>query len=198
MGLFKKPAEAPRTEARSDMLLAANEGLSADNERLSAENARLTFMVDTLEHLLKSRTDVAALLLARDHELGVLKAENARLQANFDWLASHVNAITMERGVLFDKVLNVTFPAVPIIARELPGADPAYTPTPVAGDPVKTHPDPALGDILAKAREIQDAARRGPVAQDEPLGISFEDMGDEAAARAGIQHAPDGTLAFER
>lgn len=195
MGLFRKPAEAPPAAARSDMLLAANEGLEADNIRLSADNGQLRAHVDLLREMLAKRGDVAALLLARDLELATLKAENARLQANFDWLASHVNAITMERGVLFDKVLNVTFPAVPIIARELPGADPAYTPTPVAGDVVKTHPDPALGDILAKAREIQDAVRRGPIDQDGPLGLSFEDMGDEAAARAGITHAPDGTIA---
>jgi len=195
MRLFRKPADPAPAQTGADFLLAANEGLEADNDRLSADNDRLRAHVDVLTGLLKSRQDVAAMLQVRDHELAIVRAENARLQAHFDWLASHVNNITIERGVLFDKVLNVTFPAVPIIARELPGADPAYTPSPIQGDVVKTHPDPALGDILAKAREIQDSARRGPIDQDGPLHLSFDDMGDEAASRAGIFHAPDGTVA---
>jgi hypothetical protein len=194
MGLFRKPAEPAAPNPNTDFLLAANEGLEADNERLSADNVQLRAHVTLLSEMLNQRRDVAAMLMVRDHELAIVRAENARLQAHFDWLASHVNAITMERGVLFDKVLNVTFPAVPIIARELPGADPAYRPTAPAGDVVKTHPDPALGDILAKARDIQDAVRRGPIDQDGPLGLSFDDMGDEAAARAGISHAADGTI----
>lgn len=179
MGLFRRPAD-------HDLLSESNKSLLENNRRLLAE-------IDLLRGLLASRQDVAALLAVREHEVGTLKADNARLQAHFDWLAAHVNNLTMERGTLFDKVLNVTFPAVPIIAQQLPGADPNYQAAPPAPE-VMGHPHPQLGDILAKAREIEAAARRGAIDQDGPLGLSFDDMGDDAAARAGLMHAPDGTV----
>jgi hypothetical protein len=148
-------------------------------------------IVRYLEQLIDARREQVADLRAAQQRIVQLEAENARLQAHFDWLAGHVNTLTIERGALFDKVLQVTWPAVPIIERqELPGADANYRPLP---PDVKTRPDPQLGDILAKAREIERDVRRGKEPE-VPYGIDFNDMGDEAAERAGIFHAPDGTV----
>lgn len=151
---------------------------------------RLETVIDHLEQQLQANLAVAGDLARLTGRIVQLEAENARLQAHFDWLAGHVNTITIERGALFDKVLQITWPAVPIIERgELPGADPNYP----LGPDVKTRPDPHLGDILARAREIERDVRRGKEPE-SPFGISFDDMGDDEARRQGLHHLPDGTI----
>lgn len=120
-----------------------------------------------------------------------LRAENARLTTHFDWLAAHVNELKVERAALLDRCLGIQLAAVPQIARELPGKDPAYE----AGR------QPNVGDILTRARELVTDARnpdRDSLVGAEMGGISFEDMGDDAAKAAGIRHHADGTASYAR
>jgi hypothetical protein len=141
-----------------------------------------------------------AVALERETAINVeLRTRLARAEANFDWLAQHVNELKLERAALFDRMLGFQLAGVPVIQRTenlpLPGADPSYQPT------VTKHP--AIGDIMAKARELTDAAKRGAPAETSlatpaPDEISFNDMGDEAAAAAGIRHAPDGSAIYAR
>jgi hypothetical protein len=155
-----------------------------------AEKTRLETIIDALQAMLKRQQEEDRTLAFLTAKVADLQAENARLQANFDWLSLHVNTLTMERATLFDKVLGVTFPAVPIIARELPGTDGNYQ----GPEPSHTRPNPALGDILAKARELQSQVGRPETVDFVGGGVDFEDMGDEAARRYGIHHHPDGTV----
>lgn len=132
-------------------------------------------------------------------QIAALMAENARLQAHFDWLASHVNELKIERAALLERCIGIQLGAVPIITREptgaLPGADPAYVP--IAGKL------PNIGDILNKARELVDEGHKTPAEQESLVaaelgGINFEDMGDEAAARAGVTHDETGRVIYAR
>jgi hypothetical protein len=127
-----------------------------------------------------------------------LRTALARAEAHFDWLASHVNELKAERAALLERTLGLQL-AVPTIQRvavtpsdPLPGADPLYTPGKVLN----------IGDVLARAREIADVAKHGgpepSIASPGPAGIDFEDMGDDAAARAGLRHAADGTVVSAR
>jgi len=128
-----------------------------------------------------------------------LRVQLARVQANFDWLAAHVNELKVERAALLERLLGLQLQTVATITRAptgpLPGADPGYQP------PAHLRV-PDLGDILAKARESVDAQRQPPadpsLVHADMAGISFEDMGDTAAAAAGIEHAPDGTVRYRR
>jgi hypothetical protein len=123
-----------------------------------------------------------------------LRAENARLATHFDWLAAHVNELKIERAALLDRCMGIQLAAVPVIGRELPGADPAYAAHATT---------PNIGEVLNKARELVDEARkpgadRNSLVSAEMGGISFDDMGDENAAAAGLHHAPDGTVVSSR
>ncbi len=142
---------------------------------------------------------LVAALVAEKAVNGELRARLARAEANFDWLSSHVNELKMERAALLERTIGLQLAGVPIIQRvasetgPLPGADPAYVPQKL----------PNIGDVLAKARDITDAARSGrqpeqSIASPGPIGIEFEDMGDDAAAAAGIRHANDGTVVYAR
>lgn len=146
------------------------------------------------------RMKLVSALIAEKAVNTELRAEVARLTTHFDWLASHVNELKIERAALLERCIGIQLAAVPIIQREptatLPGADPNY-PLPPAGKL------PNIGDILAKARDIVEDGRkpgadRQSLVSAEMAGISFEDMGDDAAALAGIQHAPDGSVVHTR
>jgi hypothetical protein len=135
-------------------------------------------------------------LITANVTIAELRSRNAQLAAHFDWLAAHVNELKLERAALFDRCLGLQLHAVPEIAREplpreLAGADAGYVPN--------VGKVGHIGDILEKARELVDERRRPGADRDsrvgaEMAGISFEDMGDDAAKRAGITHAPDGTV----
>ena len=139
-------------------------------------------------------------LVAAMAENGALRAQVARLESHCDWLMAHVNELKRERADLFAQMLGFQLAGVPVIARQaaaLEGADPAYVPTAADAKPGN------IGDILAKAREIREAARAQGGAPESPLAapgaeLSFDDMGDDAAAKAGIRHASDGTLVYTR
>jgi hypothetical protein len=142
---------------------------------------------------------VLAALVSEQAVAVELRTRLARAEANFDWLASHVNELKLERAALLERCLGLQLAGVPFIQREalataLPGIDPGYAPA--------LGRLPNLGDVLAKARELADVAKRGgepeTIASTAPDMIVFEDMGDEAAAQAGIRHAADGTVVHTR
>lgn len=143
-----------------------------------------------------TKTQLVAKVVAQEATIGELRARIAQLTAHFDWLSSHVNELKMERAALLDRCIGVQLAGVPIIQREatatLPGADPAYQP------PVNVLPN--VGDVLAKARDLVEDARRprserlDTLARADLGAISFDDMGDEAARAMGISHAPDGSV----
>jgi hypothetical protein len=129
----------------------------------------------------------------------LLRESLARQTAHFDWLAAVVNELKLERAALLERCLGLQLAGVPFIQRErtsvaLPGADPAYEPA--------TGKLPNIGDVMAKARELADVAKRGgepeTMASTAPGMIVFEDMGDGAAAEAGIRHASDGSVVHTR
>lgn len=142
----------------------------------------------------KLHADLSAALAANAE----LRVRVAQLSAHFDWLSSHVNELKMERAALLERCIDVRLAGVPIIQREataaLPGSDPNYQP------PVNALPN--LGDVLAKARELADDARRPQAEQRDTIAaadmqaISFEDMGDEHARRVGITHDKAGNVVY--
>lgn len=144
-----------------------------------------------------SKTSLVAALLAEKTANAELRARVAQLTANFDWLASHVNELKIERAALLDRCIDIRLAGVPVIQREvasLPGADPNYQP--------QVNALPNVGDVLAKARDLVEDSKRPRAEQDGSLAaadlqaISFEDMGDEAARRAGVGHDPAGRLVY--
>lgn len=136
-------------------------------------------------------------LVAAMAENGQLRAQIARLESHCDWLMAHVNELKRERADLFAHTLGFQLAGVPVIGREatseLQGADPAY---------VATAKPANIGDILAQARDLKDIARRGGMPETSIASpgaeLSFEDIGDDAAAQAGLRHAPDGTVVYTR
>lgn len=142
-----------------------------------------------------TRSELAGALLAANARNAELQARVAQLTAHFDWLSSHVNELKMERAALLERCIGLQLAGVPVIQREatasLPGIDPNYVPTGQL---------PNIGDILTKARDLVEDGKRPRSEQRDTLagadmqGISFEDMGDEAALRAGISHDSQGEL----
>lgn len=143
---------------------------------------------------------LVAALVAEKAVNAELRTQLAKAEANFDWLASHVNELKMERAALLERTIGLQLAGVPVIQRvaaqpsTLPGADPEYVPT---GGKL-----PNIGDVLARAREIAEVAKHGGpepnIATPGPYGIDFEDMGDDAAHAAGMRHAADGTVVLSR
>lgn len=139
---------------------------------------------------------LVAALVAEKAVNAELRVQLARYIAHFDWLSSHVNELKIERAALLERCIGIQLGAVPVIQREstapLPGEDVNYVPP--AGKL------PNIGDILAKARDLVEDEKRPGSEQRNSLAaadmgaISFEDMGDDAAARAGITHGPGGSV----
>lgn len=148
-----------------------------------------------------------------------LEIEVARMTQRDDWLITRVNSLEHERQGLFERFLQVAYPA-PEIARAN-----EYTPSPVRGPvgrPVTDYPAepstpapaarpgirmPVMVQEPARVAHPAAAAATKLSAADDPAtalsvlqvsGAAFEDMGDEAAEKLGVawdgfgnvQHAP--------
>lgn len=107
-------------------------------------------------------------------ENAVLKARIAHLMATQDWLTAHVNRLEVERRILTESRLGMSFP-VPSIEK----VDEPSQPTPGV-DAGSMHGTPH--DSL-------------PLAQ--MLSASLEDVGDDMAARLGLGHDDTGQLIFK-
>ena len=104
----------------------------------------------------------------------------AVMQQNFDWLANHVNRLEAERSTLLQRVLDVGFVSPQIARQEPPPAERVGMGAPINATDRPEGEDPGMA--LAAM-----------------MGGSFEDMGDEAAARFGVTHDPTtGTILYER
>jgi hypothetical protein len=141
----------------------------------------------------RADANVVAALIAEKSINGELRSMLAGERARFDWLAAHVNELKLERAALYARIgLDVPVPTIERTAsRPLPGADDNYVPP--AG-----HQLANVGDTLARARERRDAAPNPDLAARvlETLAgpLSFEDIGDEAAAALRIEHDRAGNL----
>jgi len=140
--------------------------------------------------------DLAARLAAEQAISGELRATLAQSRANFDWLAARVNELNLERAELYRRI-GVNVPVAEVVRQTvgLVGADDNYAP----GAGAKRAD---ISDLMAKARELQDEARR-PVAPGADLpgvghDLSFEDMGDAQAAGAGVMHDASGNVVYSR
>jgi hypothetical protein len=85
-------------------------------------------------------------------------------QNNFEWARVRLNAVEQERAILIDRVMGVRVP-VPEMSRE-----PA-----------------AAGTVATGPREAEDARSALLAGLGLPLNI-FDDIGDTAAAAAGLDH----------
>jgi hypothetical protein len=109
-----------------------------------------------------------------------LRKQLAVMQQNFDWLANHVNRLEAERSTLLQRVLDVGFVSPQIARQEPPPAERVGMGAPINATDRPEGEDPGMA--LAAM-----------------MGGSFEDMGDEAAARFGVTHDPTtGTILYER
>jgi hypothetical protein len=165
------------------MILSARTVVMIINSVIHRQNEQR--LVATVE----KTTDLACQLAAEHARTSELTRQLALANANFDWLRVHVNELKIERAELYRK-LGYLVPVAEIARTEaasaaLPNADDGYTPT-----------RPALGDLLAKARDIVTGAPdRG---MSEGGELSFEDMGDDAARRAHLTHDDEGHLLVTR
>lgn len=156
----------------------------------------------------KSKLMLALEVARLNGELTAVRTELARANAHFDWLASHVNELKLERAQIMDRVFGIQLPVAEILrqpaapATPLAGADPNYTPTSSAADVAPLPPlrQQGKGDLLAIAREIRDRHARGQDSTDlvgQAVGaVSFEDMGEDEAKRQGIEHDANGELTY--
>ena len=122
-------------------------------------------------HTLSARIGDLEKRCAAAESAKVLLQEQLRVaQNNFEWARLRLNQIESERALLFDRVLNVQFPALEL-ARGLGRADvpPAETVDPYA-------PLPGILDGLGMSASI------------------FEDLGDEQARAQGLAHDDDGAV----
>jgi hypothetical protein len=119
--------------------------------------------------------DVAQALAAEKAVNAELRVMLAQARANFDWLATRMHEIHLERAQLYER-LGVHVP-VPEIARTG-----AAMPAPDNYTPPSNRP---VGDVLAMAREILDPKNK-PASLADLTELSFEDVGDDAAATLGL------------
>lgn len=119
-------------------------------------------------------------LTAERSKREILARELAIRQQNIDWLTGHVNRLEFERSELTQRVLGMTLP-YPVIARE------------AADHPELTQ---ALGmGTPLRERDRPDTESEGVAGAQ--LGLaSFEDMGDEMAARLHVAHDDNGHVKF--
>lgn len=139
-----------------------------------------------------------------------LRVAIASKDSTNDWLMVRVNSLEAERAELTAKLFNVHYPP-PIIERvgERPaGAVPGIHGRPMDdGSPsnfiVPTH----LTNAMRHPAMTNGPVSNGRPAEDEVANsigahqvssTSFEDMGDEAAVAAGIQHDDGGNAIFSR
>jgi hypothetical protein len=124
----------------------------------------------------------------KDAEIARLRATVAVLEANCQWLQDHVNAIRVERGVLFERVTGLRFPIEQIhdTPRPTEALKEIAARLPVSGLPLPA-PNPNLvGTPATEAAPFRDV---------NP-GV-FEDMGDLSARKVGAAHADDGQVVYQ-
>jgi hypothetical protein len=130
---------------------------------------------------------------AAQAEINLLRSENGRLKATCDWLADQVTQLNAERAALLAHTLNVQVPAAiiqapaavtgPSLARNRRADD--LTPEKLQAMAARFAPSPvgARGEVF---RPPSTPENTGEAEAQAAMAI-FEDMGDDAAARAGIQ-----------
>lgn len=103
-----------------------------------------------------------------------LMQQLSQLQSSFEWLTTHVNRLERERAELFARVLNLQLPAMTLERQK----EESTSPSQIAGTPGDSYENtiPAL----------------------QAVGGLFEDVGDDAAARMGIQHDGMGNVKWTR
>jgi hypothetical protein len=125
------------------------------------------------------------IVAAQQGELRVAEARHvadaqrlAALQASFEWLTSYVNRLEHERVLLLQRATGVTT-GVPVLEQNPEAAATATAPEFGRGIPLSDD----VGDAPSLERALTDLA-----------SLTFEDMGDEAAARVGLTHDAFGNL----
>lgn len=145
-------------------------------------------------------------------ELQMLREEVRRLSiqiaskdATNEWLMTRVNSLEVERAALTERMLQVSYP-VPQIQRineRAAGKVESYG-VPLSDDDYAI-PSHLKGAVAPHPRMADPAPRPRPASDEVGGSISalqaqaaFEDMGDEAAAEAGIIHDDAGAVRHTR
>jgi hypothetical protein len=149
--MFARTRELERQNDALRQLLAQTE------QRATAAEAHLRQLTDSKTYIVLPRDTYEGLTLdlatARS-EKAMLETRVAVAQNNFDWLASQMNELRIERAALLERTFQLHVP-VPTIAREsLEGADTNYAPS------AEGRPPANLGDVLAIAREAAERAAK--------------------------------------
>lgn len=136
---------------------------------------------------LKNDLDVTRQALALEQSARErLEREHAILQAQFEWLTTHVNRLEAERQVLLERVMGLTLPSPTFEYRR-------------GASPVVSSPPNKLSDANTPPQNVpltDEYATSIPALQ--VLGSTFEDVGDEQASALGISHGPAGDLQYRR
>jgi len=128
----------------------------------------------------KSFDGLLSRVRAADALTADMRQRYAVQQQNFDWLATHVNRLEVERAMLIQRLLSVGL-AVPTITRE----DAPPTARPGMGEPLRAEDRPTNEEPGMALAAMQAG--------------SFEDMGDAAAERFGVVHDnATGTVRYTR
>ena len=114
-------------------------------------------------------------------ELTEKTARVASLTAHFEWLSQHVNRLEAERTALLAKLgVGVATPQIEF--------DPSAFGTPAS----------QVQPFLARDESVERGTPEDSIPAAVHQGVSFEDMGDEPAAREGVRHLDDGTVEYTR
>lgn len=146
-----------------------------------------------------SKREYDALVAARDEALrGRLAAELrvtllerslATSQANVDWLRVLANNLSADRAALG------AARGIPLPAPEIAGHLQTAADLEARARMVEAGGGPTV-EALGRAMSAGDVDQALAAYTDATAG--FEDVGDEAAEAAGIQHADDGTVAYSK
>jgi len=114
-------------------------------------------------------------------ELTEKTARIASLEAHLDWLSQHVNRLEAERTQLLARIgVGVATPVI------------EYNPEQF-GTPASQAPS-----NLARDEDVEQGTPEDSIHAAVHQAVSFEDMGDDAAAVSGVKHAADGTVLYTR
>jgi hypothetical protein len=134
-----------------------------------------------------------------------LGAQLASSRTSQEWLEARVTSLEYERSALTDRLLQVSYP-VPTIARTnerpagrvesygQPLTDTDYAVPAHLKDALNKMPHPRMADPAPRPR----AEDMGDTISAHQVQDAFEDMGDEAAAEAGIVHDDAGAVRHTR
>jgi hypothetical protein len=126
---------------------------------------------------------------ALEQQVTDLRVDLARAHAHLDWLSQHVSALTTERAILFDRVLNIQIPAL-TVARETVAPSP---PSDAVAPPLTPELLRALPPVYTRPVGVPKHD-----AEPEANPAIFEDIGDERASQLGATWDPDGKLVFTK